>query len=111
MNRKRPARSAPHPAQIAAAARNRRPALDRTSRPAKPKPPRPRRITRTRQLLPGMPQRTGKHTSPRTIHNCTASVAIRRGDAGWGTEDVPSLLGRPARSCEQSAADYAAAFT
>jgi hypothetical protein len=33
------------------------------------------------------------------------------GDAGWVTEDVPSLLGRPARSFEQFAGDYAAAFS
>jgi hypothetical protein len=32
------------------------------------------------------------------------------GDAEWVTEDVPSLLGRPNRSLEQFAADYAAAF-
>jgi uncharacterized protein YbjT (DUF2867 family) len=32
------------------------------------------------------------------------------GDAEWVTEDVPSLLGRPARSFRQFAADHAAAF-
>jgi hypothetical protein len=29
----------------------------------------------------------------------------------WVTGDVPSLLGRPARSFKQFAADYAAAFS
>jgi len=33
------------------------------------------------------------------------------GDAEWLTEDVPSLLGRPARSFQQFANDYAAAFS
>jgi hypothetical protein len=33
------------------------------------------------------------------------------GDAEWVTGDVPSLLGRPARSIEQFAADHAAAFS
>ena len=33
------------------------------------------------------------------------------GDAAWVTDDVPAILGRPARSFEQFAADHAAAFT
>jgi uncharacterized protein YbjT (DUF2867 family) len=33
------------------------------------------------------------------------------GDGEWVTDDVPSLLGRPARSFRQFAADYAAAFS
>jgi hypothetical protein len=33
------------------------------------------------------------------------------GDADWGTSDVPSLLGRPARSFEELATDYANAFS
>jgi hypothetical protein len=32
------------------------------------------------------------------------------GDAEWVTQDIPSLLGRPARSFEQFTAGYAAAF-
>jgi hypothetical protein len=32
------------------------------------------------------------------------------GDAEWITDDVPSILGRPARSFEQFTADHAAAF-
>jgi hypothetical protein len=32
------------------------------------------------------------------------------GDAEWITDDVPSILGRPARSFEQFSADHAAAF-
>jgi len=33
------------------------------------------------------------------------------GDAEWVTDGVPSLLGRPARSFEQFAADHATAFS
>jgi uncharacterized protein YbjT (DUF2867 family) len=43
--------------------------------------------------------------------NAQAFSMIADGDAEWVTEDVPSLLGRPARSFEQFAADYAAAFS
>ena len=43
--------------------------------------------------------------------NAQAFSMIADGDAEWVTEDVPSLLGRPARSFEQFAADYASAFS
>jgi uncharacterized protein YbjT (DUF2867 family) len=43
--------------------------------------------------------------------NAQAFSMIADGDAAWVTEDVPSLLGRPARSFEQFASDYAAAFS
>jgi uncharacterized protein YbjT (DUF2867 family) len=43
--------------------------------------------------------------------NAQAFSLVADGDAAWVTEDVPSLLGRPARSFEQFAADYAAAFS
>jgi uncharacterized protein YbjT (DUF2867 family) len=43
--------------------------------------------------------------------NAQAFSLIADGDAEWVTEDVPSLLGRPARSFRQFAADYAAAFS
>jgi len=43
--------------------------------------------------------------------NAQAFSMIADGDADWVTEDVPSLLGRPARSFEQFAADYASAFS
>jgi hypothetical protein len=33
------------------------------------------------------------------------------GDADYVTDDVPSVLGRPARSFEQLATDYAAVFS
>ena len=33
------------------------------------------------------------------------------GDAEWVSDDVPSILGRPARSFRQFAADYANAFS
>jgi uncharacterized protein YbjT (DUF2867 family) len=42
--------------------------------------------------------------------NAQAFGLTAGGDAEWVTQDVPSLLGRPARSFEQFAADYAAAF-
>jgi hypothetical protein len=43
--------------------------------------------------------------------NAQAFSMIADGDGEWVTEDVLSLLGRPARSFEQFAADYAAAFS
>ena len=42
--------------------------------------------------------------------NAQAFGLTAGGDAEWVTQDVPSLLGRPARSLERFAADYAAAF-
>jgi uncharacterized protein YbjT (DUF2867 family) len=42
--------------------------------------------------------------------NALAFSLAAGGDAEWVTEDVPSLLGRPARSFGQFTADYAAAF-
>jgi uncharacterized protein YbjT (DUF2867 family) len=43
--------------------------------------------------------------------NAQAFSLTAAGDAEWVTQDVPSLLGRPARSFEQFAVDYAAAFS
>src|ERR1700683_51792 len=43
--------------------------------------------------------------------NAQAFSLTAEGDAEWITPDVPSLLGRPARSFEQFTADYAAAFS
>jgi len=43
--------------------------------------------------------------------NAQALSLTADGDAEWVTQDVPSLLGRPARSFEQFAVDYAAAFS
>ena len=43
--------------------------------------------------------------------NTQAFSLAAGGDAEWLTEDVPSLLGRPARSFQQFANDYAAAFS
>jgi uncharacterized protein YbjT (DUF2867 family) len=43
--------------------------------------------------------------------NAQAFSLTAEGDAEWLTQDLPSLLGRPARSFEQFAADYAAAFS
>ncbi len=50
---------------------------------------------------------------PETIAemNAQAFSMTAEGDAEWITSDVPSLLGRPARSFEQFAADHAAAFS
>ncbi|MFE9686692.1 NmrA family NAD(P)-binding protein [Streptomyces sp. NPDC006285] len=42
--------------------------------------------------------------------NAQAFSMIAEGDADWATQDVPALLGRPARSFEQFAADHAASF-
>jgi uncharacterized protein YbjT (DUF2867 family) len=42
--------------------------------------------------------------------NAQAFSLAADGDAEWVTEDVPSLLGRNARSFEEFASDYAAAF-
>jgi uncharacterized protein YbjT (DUF2867 family) len=43
--------------------------------------------------------------------NAQAFSLTADGDAEWVTDDVQSLLGRPARSFKQFAADYAAAFS
>ena len=43
--------------------------------------------------------------------NAQAFALTAGGDAAWVTDDVPSILSRPARSFEQFAADYAAAFS
>jgi uncharacterized protein YbjT (DUF2867 family) len=43
--------------------------------------------------------------------NATAFGLAADGKAEWVTDDVPSLLGRPARSFEQFATDYASAFS
>ena len=43
--------------------------------------------------------------------NAQAFSLTADGDAEWVTDDVPSILGRPARSFGQFAADYAAAFS
>jgi uncharacterized protein YbjT (DUF2867 family) len=42
--------------------------------------------------------------------NAQAFSMIADGDAAWITDDVPSVLGRPARSFQQFAADCAAVF-
>jgi uncharacterized protein YbjT (DUF2867 family) len=43
--------------------------------------------------------------------NAQAFSLTAEGDAEWVTQDVPSLLGRPARTFEQFTADYAVAFS
>jgi uncharacterized protein YbjT (DUF2867 family) len=43
--------------------------------------------------------------------NAQAFTLAAEGDAEWVTGDVPAILGRPARSFEQFAADHAAAFS
>jgi len=43
--------------------------------------------------------------------NAQAFSMIADGDAAWVTDDVPTLLGRPARSFGDFASDYAAAFS
>jgi len=43
--------------------------------------------------------------------NAQALSLFAQGDSDWITEDVPTLLGRPARTFEQFATDHAAAFS
>jgi uncharacterized protein YbjT (DUF2867 family) len=43
--------------------------------------------------------------------NAQAFSLTADGDAEWVTDDVPAILGRPARSFEQFAADHATAFS
>ena len=43
--------------------------------------------------------------------NAKALTLFADGDADYVTDDVPALLGRPARSFEQFVTDYAAAFS
>jgi uncharacterized protein YbjT (DUF2867 family) len=43
--------------------------------------------------------------------NAQAFSLSAKGDAEWLSDDVPSILGRPARSFRQFAADHAAAFS
>jgi uncharacterized protein YbjT (DUF2867 family) len=43
--------------------------------------------------------------------NVQAFSLTAHGDAEWVTDDVPAILGRPAHSFEQFAADHAAAFS
>ncbi|MGD0698948.1 MAG: NmrA family NAD(P)-binding protein [Trebonia sp.] len=43
--------------------------------------------------------------------NAQAFRLTASGDAEWVSDDVPSILGRPARSFRQFAADYAGAFS
>ncbi len=42
--------------------------------------------------------------------NAQAFTLIAGGEAAWLSGDVPALLGRPARSYQQFATDFAAAF-
>jgi uncharacterized protein YbjT (DUF2867 family) len=55
-------------------------------------------------VLAGVPERIAEM-------NAQAFSLIAAGDAAWLTDDVASLLGRPARSFEQFATDYATAFS
>jgi uncharacterized protein YbjT (DUF2867 family) len=48
---------------------------------------------------------------PIAQQNAQAFSLTADGDAAWLTGDVPAILGRPARSFEQFAADHAAAFS
>ena len=42
--------------------------------------------------------------------NAQAFSLIAEGEAAWLSEDIPTLLGRPARSYQRFATDFAAAF-
>ena len=48
---------------------------------------------------------------PIAVMNAQAFSLIAEGDAEWLSDDVPSLLARPARSFARFAADHAAAFS
>jgi uncharacterized protein YbjT (DUF2867 family) len=48
---------------------------------------------------------------PVAQQNAQAFSLTADGDAEWLSDDVPAILGRPARSFEQFAADHAAAFS
>jgi uncharacterized protein YbjT (DUF2867 family) len=48
--------------------------------------------------------------APLAEMNAQAFALTAEGDAAWVTDDVPLILGRPARSFGQFAADHAAAF-
>ncbi len=48
---------------------------------------------------------------PIAAMNAHAVSLIAEGDAAWLSEDVPAILGRPARTFEQFATDHAAAFS
>ena len=48
---------------------------------------------------------------PIAQQNAQAFSLTADGDAAWVTDDVPAILGRPARSFEQFAADHVAAFS
>jgi hypothetical protein len=43
--------------------------------------------------------------------NAKALSLFAEGDADYVTDDAPSILGQPARSFEQFATEYAAAFS
>jgi uncharacterized protein YbjT (DUF2867 family) len=58
---------------------------------------------RTAMIAAGVPE-------PIATMNAQAFSLIAEGDAAWLSEDVPTILGRPARSFEQFATDNAAAF-
>jgi uncharacterized protein YbjT (DUF2867 family) len=55
-------------------------------------------------ILAGVPEKIAEM-------NAQAFSLIAEGDAAWLSDDVRSLLGRPARSFEQFATDYATAFS
>jgi uncharacterized protein YbjT (DUF2867 family) len=48
---------------------------------------------------------------PIATQNAQAFSLTADGDAAWVTDDIPAILGRPARSFEQFAADHTAAFS
>jgi hypothetical protein len=66
----------------------------------------PRTFEEDRQLMidAGLPEAVAED-------NAKALGLFAEGDADYVTDDVPSLLGRPARTFEQFATDFAAAFS
>ena len=61
-------------------------------------------VNRDAMIRAGVPE-------PIARQNAQAFSLTADGDAAWVTDDVPAILGRPARSFEQFAADHAAAFS
>ena len=84
----------------------------------------PRRVTESRLLQAGR-RLSGTYSAgrsqqaminlglPETVADDSAKALslFAEGDADYVTDDVPSILGRPARSFEQFATDYPAVFS
>jgi hypothetical protein len=61
-------------------------------------------VQKQAMINPGVPEAVAEDRAK-------ALILFAEGDADYVTDDVPSILGRPARSFEQFATDCAAAFS